>query len=87
MPFDDLPQALGRTFLPPPRLLMGPGPITCDPRVLSAMAHQLVGQFDPAMTACMNETMALYRGVFRTANRWTFCVDSTARGGIEACLV
>mgnify|MGYP000096879788 CR=1 FL=1 len=74
-------------FVPPPRLLMGPGPISCDPRVLRAMSHQLVGQFDPDMTRCMNETMALYRGVFRTENHWTFMVDSTARGGIEAALV
>ncbi|MHA7815696.1 MAG: pyridoxal-phosphate-dependent aminotransferase family protein [Pseudohaliea sp.] len=87
MNFDDLAPALRSSFLPPPRLLMGPGPITCDPRVLRAMSHQLVGQFDPSMTACMNQAMALYRGVFRTENRWTFLVDSTARGGIEACLV
>lgn len=87
MAFDDLPPALRSTFVPPPRLLMGPGPITCDPRVLSAMSYQLVGQFDPAMTGCMNQTMALYRHVFRTANAWTFLVDSTARGAIEACLV
>jgi (S)-ureidoglycine-glyoxylate aminotransferase len=87
MALDDLPADLRSTFLPPPRLLMGPGPITCDPRVLRAMSYQLVGQFDPAMTDCMNQAMALYRHVFRTDNRWTFLVDSTARGGIEACLV
>lgn len=87
MSFTDLPASLRASFVPPPRLLMGPGPITCDPRVLHAMSHQLVGQFDPSMTACMNETMALYRQVFRTQNEWTFLVDATARGGIEACLV
>ncbi len=86
--FPDIPDtSLQDGFVPPPRLLMGPGPITCDPRVLRAMSHQLVGQFDPDMTRCMNETMALYRGVFRTDNPWTFLVDSTSRGGIEACLV
>ncbi len=72
---------------PPARLLMGPGPINADPRVLRAMATPLVGQFDPSMTTLMGETMALYREVFRTANRWTFLVDATARGGIEAALV
>ncbi|MBL8805378.1 MAG: alanine--glyoxylate aminotransferase family protein [Rhodospirillales bacterium] len=72
---------------PPARLLMGPGPINADPRVLRAMATPLVGQFDPSMTALMGETMALYREVFRTANRWTLLVDATARGGIEAALV
>lgn len=65
---------------------MGPGPITCDPRVLHAMSHQLIGQYDPAMTQCMNETMAIYRDVFATKNQWTFMVDATARGGIEAAL-
>ena len=72
---------------PPPRLLMGPGPINADPRVLRAMSAQLVGQYDPSMTASMNETMALYREVFRTANEQTFLVDGTSRAGIEAALV
>lgn len=76
-----------RPFAPPPRLLMGPGPITVDPRVLRAMSAQLIGQFDPAMTRCMNDTMALYRGVFQTHNPWTLLLDGTARAGIEAVLV
>ena len=71
---------------PPPRLLMGPGPINADPRVLRAASAQLVGQYDPAMTAYMNETMALYRGVFRTANEATLLIDGTSRAGIEAAL-
>ncbi|NHA67106.1 pyridoxal-phosphate-dependent aminotransferase family protein [Phycicoccus flavus] len=66
---------------------MGPGPITVDPRVLRAMSTQLVGQYDPAMTALMTEVMALYREVFRTANEQTFLVDGTSRAGIEAALV
>ncbi|OZY83692.1 aminotransferase [Cellvibrio mixtus] len=79
--------SLLRPFSPPPRLLMGPGPITVDPRVLRAMSAQLVGQYDPAMTQCMNETMALYRGVFKTANQWTLLIDGTSRAGIEAVLI
>lgn len=72
---------------PPPRLLMGPGPITADPRVLRAMSAQLVGQYDPAMTAYMTETQELYRGVFRTRNDATLLVDGTSRAGIEAAFV
>ena len=72
---------------PPQRLLMGPGPINAHPRVLRAMSADLLGQFDPEMTAYMNETMALYRQVFQTRNRWTFLVDGTARAGIEAAMV
>ena len=72
---------------PPPRILMGPGPVGVDPRVLRAMAMPMLGQFDPAFTAYMNETMALLRQVYRTKNRWAFLVDGTARAGIEAILV
>jgi (S)-ureidoglycine-glyoxylate aminotransferase len=72
---------------PPTRLLMGPGPVNADPRVLRAMSASLVGQYDPAMTAYMTETMELYRRVFRTDNEQTFLVDGTSRGGIEAALV
>lgn len=79
LPFDEIN--------PQPRLLMGPGPITVDPRVLRAMSAQLMGQFDPAFTAYMNEAMALWRGIWQTDNRWTFLIDGTARAGIEAVLV
>ncbi|MES2170981.1 MAG: alanine--glyoxylate aminotransferase family protein [Actinomycetota bacterium] len=72
---------------PPQRLLMGPGPINADPRVLRAMSAQLVGQYDPAMTGYMNETMALYRDVFRTVNEATLLIDGTSRAGIEAAFV
>jgi (S)-ureidoglycine-glyoxylate aminotransferase len=72
---------------PPQRLLMGPGPINADPRVLRAMSAQLVGQYDPAMTAYMNETMGLYRDVFRTRNEATLLIDGTSRAGIEAAFV
>ncbi|WP_147195503.1 alanine--glyoxylate aminotransferase family protein [Pantoea sp. CCBC3-3-1] len=72
---------------PPQRLLMGPGPINADPRVLRAMSSQLIGQYDPAMTHYMNEVMALYRGVFRTQNQWTLLIDGTSRAGIEAILL
>src|ERR1043166_2403824 len=71
---------------PEPRLLMGPGPVDVYPRVLRAMSVPLQGQFDPQFTAYMNEVMALYRQVFRTANKWTFLIDGTARAAIEACL-
>jgi (S)-ureidoglycine---glyoxylate transaminase len=71
---------------PAPRLLMGPGPINADPRVLRAMSAQLLGQFDPQFRGYMKEVSELYRGVFQTKNRWTLLVDGTARSAIEAAL-
>jgi (S)-ureidoglycine-glyoxylate aminotransferase len=72
---------------PLPRMLMGPGPINADPRVLRAMSAQLLGQFDPQFRGYMKETMALYRQVFETRNEWTFIVDGTARAAIETAMV
>ena len=72
---------------PPQRLLMGPGPVNAHPRVLRAMSADLLGQFDPEMTAYMNQVMALYRPIFGTENHWTFLIDGTARAAIEAALV
>jgi (S)-ureidoglycine-glyoxylate aminotransferase len=71
---------------PAPRLLMGPGPINADPRVLRAMSAQLLGQFDPQFREYMKEAAELYRGVFQTQNRWTLLIDGTARSAIEAAL-
>jgi (S)-ureidoglycine-glyoxylate aminotransferase len=82
-----LPPDLFGEIDPPQRLLMGPGPVNAHPRVLRAMAADLLGQFDPEMTGYMNEVMALYRPIFGTANRWTLLIDGTARAGIEAALV
>ena len=75
-----------REINPAPRLLMGPGPINADPRVLRAMSAQLLGQFDPQFREYMKEVSELYRGVFQTKNRWTLLIDGTARSAIEAAL-
>lgn len=71
---------------PAPRLLMGPGPINADPRVLRAMSAQLLGQFDPQFRDYMKQVSELYRSVFQTKNRWTLLIDGTARSAIEAAL-
>ena len=72
---------------PKPRLLMGPGPINADPRVLKAMSSQLLGQFDPQFRGFMRETMALYRLFFETTNDWTLVLDGTARSAIEMVMM
>ena len=72
---------------PAPRLLMGPGPINADPRVLKAMSSQLLGQFDPQFRGFMRDTMALYRRFFETDNDWTLVLDGTARAAIEMVMM
>ena len=72
---------------PLPRMLMGPGPINADPRVLRAMSSQLLGQFDPQFRRMMGETMALYRAFFETQNDWTLVLNGTARAAIEMVMM
>lgn len=71
---------------PSPRIIMTPGPVEVDPRVLRALSYPMLGQFDPEFTALMNETMEMLRDLFRTVNRWAYPVDGTSRAGIEAVL-
>ncbi|MUT64635.1 alanine--glyoxylate aminotransferase family protein [Paenibacillus sp. NEAU-GSW1] len=72
---------------PSPRIIMTPGPVEADPRVLRAMSFPILGQFDPEFTELMNETMGMLRQLFATSNEWAFPVDGTSRSGIEAVLV
>ena len=71
---------------PPTRLLLGSGPSNPEPRVLRALGMPLIGQFDPAFTAIMDEVSELTRRVFRTANRQAFPVSGSSRSGLEAAL-
>jgi len=71
---------------PPTRLLLGSGPSNPEPRVLRALGMPLIGQFDPAFTAIMDEVSELSRRVFRTANRQAFPVSGSSRSGLEAAL-
>ncbi|MCI1832009.1 MAG: alanine--glyoxylate aminotransferase family protein [Bifidobacterium sp.] len=72
---------------PPHRLLMAPGPVNVDPRVLSAMAKPTVGQFDPYMFTVMEDVQRMFRIIFKTGNEQTMVVDGTSRSAIEAALV
>src|SRR3954453_12810873 len=71
---------------PPTRLLLGSGPSNPDPRVLRALSTPLIGQFDPAFTAIMDEVMELSRLVFQTENQRAFPVSGSSRSGLEAAL-
>jgi alanine-glyoxylate transaminase/serine-glyoxylate transaminase/serine-pyruvate transaminase len=76
-----------KTFQPPRRVLLGPGPSPVDDRVLSAMAAPVLGHLDPLFLGCMDDVQALLRQVFETENRVTFPISGTGSAGMEAALV
>jgi aspartate aminotransferase-like enzyme len=73
-------------FAPPGRLMAGGGPSTPDQRVLRALTTPLIGQFDPAFTALMDDVTHLARGALLTANARCFPVSGLASAGLEALL-
>ncbi|MBU6401407.1 MAG: alanine--glyoxylate aminotransferase family protein [Verrucomicrobia bacterium] len=77
---------LPEPFLPPPRLLMGPGPSDVAPSVLHAMSRPLVGHLDPTFIKMMEEIKTMLREVFQTNNEMTFPVSGTGSAGMEFCV-
>jgi alanine-glyoxylate transaminase/serine-glyoxylate transaminase/serine-pyruvate transaminase len=74
-------------FVPPRRLLMGPGPSDVAPSVLKAMSMPLLGHLDPVFVKMMEEIKGMLRAVFLTKNDMTFPVSGTGSAGMEFCFV
>src|SRR5687768_9433628 len=76
-----------KSFTPPQRLLMGPGPSNVAPTVLQAMSAPLLGHLDPVFVKMMDEIKQMLREVFQTKNEMTFPVSGTGSAGMEFCFV
>ncbi|MEW6355814.1 MAG: alanine--glyoxylate aminotransferase family protein [Planctomycetota bacterium] len=72
---------------PSQRILMGPGPSNCHPRVLCAMAAPIIGHLDPEFLKIMDETRTMLRALFSTKNIFTIAVSGTGSAGMETCFV
>ncbi|MBF0394963.1 MAG: alanine--glyoxylate aminotransferase family protein [Alphaproteobacteria bacterium] len=76
-----------KSFAPPKRVLMGPGPSDVHARVLAAMARPTIGHLDPAFVGMMDELKALLQYAFRTTNELTIPVSGPGSAGMETCFV
>jgi alanine-glyoxylate transaminase/serine-glyoxylate transaminase/serine-pyruvate transaminase len=76
-----------RSFHPPVRTLMGPGPSDVHPRILEAMARPTIGHLDPRFVGMMDEMKALLHYAFRTTNELTLPVSAPGSAGMETCFV
>lgn len=73
-------------FIPPHRLLMGPGPSMVHSRVLHALSLPLLGHLDPVFLGLMNDIQTLLRTTFRTQNEFTIALSGTGSAGMEAVI-
>ncbi len=76
-----------KSFQPPVRLLMGPGPSNVNPRVLEAMARPTIGHLDPVFVDMMDEVKTLLQYAFQTKNALTMPISAPGSAGMEACFV
>jgi len=76
-----------KSFTPPQRLLLGPGPSNVAASVLRAMSNELLGHLDPLFVKMMDEIKAMLRTVFQTGNEMTFPISGTGSAGMEFCFV
>lgn len=74
-----------KTFIPPERTLMGPGPSDVSPRVLNAMARPTLGHLDPLFIDLMDDIKGLLQYAFKTTNALTMPVSAPGSAGMEAC--
>ena len=76
-----------KSFIPPIRTLMGPGPSDVHPRILGAMARPTIGHLDPLFVAMMDDMKSLLQYAFQTRNQLTIPVSAPGSAGMETCFV
>jgi alanine-glyoxylate transaminase/serine-glyoxylate transaminase/serine-pyruvate transaminase len=76
-----------RSFHPPVRTLMGPGPSDVHPRILAAMARPTIGHLDPLFVGMMDEVKEMLQYAFATRNPLTIPISAPGSAGMEACFV
>ncbi len=76
-----------KSFHPPHRILMGPGPSDVGPRVLEALSRPTIGHLDPAFVGMMDEMKELLKYAFQTKNELTMPVSAPGSAGMETCFV
>ncbi|MBX7150480.1 alanine--glyoxylate aminotransferase family protein [bacterium] len=74
-----------KSFHPPMRTLMGPGPSDVYPRVLEALSRPTIGHLDPKFVEMMDEVKALLQYAFQTKNELTMVVSAPGSAGMETC--
>ncbi|MCK0068954.1 pyridoxal-phosphate-dependent aminotransferase family protein [Kordiimonas laminariae] len=74
-----------KSFIPPKRTLMGPGPSDVSDRILEAMARPTLGHLDPDFQRMMEEVKEGLKALFRTENKLTFPVSAPGSAGMETC--
>ncbi len=80
-------EATHKSFYPPSRCLMGPGPTDINPRVLAAMSRATLGHLDPTFIDMTEDIKQMLQKVFKTNNPFTIPLSSPASAAMEAAII
>jgi alanine-glyoxylate transaminase/serine-glyoxylate transaminase/serine-pyruvate transaminase len=75
------------SFIPPSRVLMGPGPSDVYPQVLEALGRPTIGHLDPRFVDLMDEVKQLLQYAFQTSNTLTMPISAPGSAGMESVFV
>ena len=76
-----------RSFFPPQRILMGPGPSEVSQRVLQAQARPTIGHLDPSFQSLMEETKAGLQVLFKAPDHVCLPLPAPGTGAMEAAIM
>ena len=80
-------EATHKSFYPPSRCLMGPGPTDINPRVLAAMSRATLGHLDPTFIDMTEDIKQMLQKAFKTNNPFTIPLSSPASAAMEAAII
>ncbi|XP_077205337.1 alanine--glyoxylate aminotransferase isoform X2 [Paroedura picta] len=81
------PAALLKPMSVPDRLLLGPGPTSCSPRILSACGRQLIGHVSKEMIQIRDEIKLGIQYAFQTQNPLTLAVSGSGHCAMEVAFL
>lgn len=70
----------------PPRVLMGPGPSSAYPRILSSSSLPLLGHMHPEFLTIMDDVKTWLKYSFQTDNKVTLAVSGSGHAAMEAAV-
>jgi alanine-glyoxylate transaminase/serine-glyoxylate transaminase/serine-pyruvate transaminase len=83
----DPPAILKNPINVPEKLLMGPGPSNCSPRVLQACSLPIIGHMGhKEFNVILDDIKAGLQYTFQTRNKWTIAISGPGHLGMEAVL-
>ena len=76
-----------KSFEPPRRILMGPGPSDVSPRILAALARPTIGHLDPTFQGLMEEIKAALARLMNAPSHACLPLPAPGTAGMEAAVM